>query len=235
VWLRAISAGLWGRSAGDAPDGGQPVAVGVRGALAAVALGYGVFHHVGAALAPLGSVGLTRWADWVDLATPYAVLVPAAAALAAGRAGRRLWVVFLVGAVAYTDGHGVHLAANSIGNQAPGQAAHLWDEVVGHYLWYAGAAVMFAALAAAFARYPRPAGAGCYALAVLVGVTHATNSLEGGTAVFGIVVAAAFTGWGWATRAGLGRLLLVAYLPALLILAGYGLWHGGFPQPSELR
>ena len=90
-------------------------------------------------------------------------------------------------------------------------------------------------------RWPRPspgtthhAASVAYPLALLVGITHATNSLEGGTAVFGLVVAVLGCGWGWVTRARLGRLLLVAYAPALLIVAGYGLWHGGFPQPSEL-
>lgn len=202
--------------------------------LAASAIAYVLLHHAGGALASLGSVGVTRWADWIDLSTPYAVLLPAAVALARARAGRRLWSLYLVGALTYTEGHGIHLAANSVGNADPGRTAHLWDEVVGHYLWYAGTALVFAALAAAFARYDPPGNVGAYALAVLVGFTHATNSLEGGTAVFGMVTAAGFAGWGWTARARLGRLLAVAYVPALLVLAGYGLWHGGFPQPSGL-
>jgi hypothetical protein len=222
------------RLAEGPPGGDEPSAVRVRWPLAAVGLGYAVLHHVGVALAPLGSVGPTRWADWVDLATPYAVLLPAAAALARARASRRAWALYLVGAVTYADGHGIHLSANSVGNVAPGQPAHLWDEVVGHYLWYAGISVVFAALAIVLARQHGPAGVGGYALAALVGVTHATNSLEGGTVVFGIVTAAVFAAWGWATRATLGRLLLVAYVTALLLLASYGLWQGGFPQPSEL-
>jgi hypothetical protein len=36
------------------------------------------------------------------------------------------------------------------------------------------------------------------------------------------------------TRRGTGRLLLLAYGLSLLILIGYGLWHQGFPQPSQL-
>lgn len=202
--------------------------------LAVVALAYGLLHHLGTGLGRLGTVGPTRWADWAELLVPYAVLLPAAVALVAGGASRTVWGVYLVGALSYAEGKGIHLAANSIGNVAPGPAAHLWDEVVGHYLWYAGAALVLAALAATFARYDPPRGVGPYLPALLVGVTHGTNSLEGGTAAFGIVVALVGCGWGWATRAQLGRLLLVACVPALLLLVGYGLRHGGFPQPSEL-
>ncbi|MGW4465428.1 hypothetical protein [Micromonospora sp. NPDC004704] len=205
-----------------------------RQALVVFALAYGLLHHLGGALGGLGTVGPTRWADWAELLVPYAVLVPAAVALAAGGARRTVWAVYLVGALVYAEGKGVHVAANSIGNVAPGPASHLWDEVVGHYLWYAGAALVLGALAATFARSAPPHGIGGYLLALLVGLTHATNSLEGGTAVFGLVVAIVGCGWGWSTRAGLGRLLLVAYAPAVLVLVGYGLWHGGFPQPSEL-
>ncbi|WP_329108613.1 hypothetical protein OG792_08135 [Micromonospora sp. NBC_01699] len=202
--------------------------------LAVFALAYGLLHHLGGALGGLGTVGPTRWADWAELLVPYAVLVPAAVALAAGGAGRTVWAVYLAGALAYAEGKGVHVAANSIANVAPGSAAHLWDEIVGHYVWYAGTALVLAALAVTFARSDPPRGIGGYLLALLVGLTHATNSLEGGTAVFGLVVAIVACGWGWATRARLGRLLLVGYAPAVPLLLGYGLWHGGFPQPSEL-
>jgi hypothetical protein len=168
------------------------------------------------------------------MCVPYAVLMSAAAALASGAVGRRVWVVFLVGAITYAEGAGIHLAANSVGNVDPGRAAHFWDEVVGHYAWYLGVALVVAALAAAFARQAAPYRISADVLAVLVGVTHATNSLEGGTAVFGMLVAGIFCGWGWLTRAGLGRLLLVAYSVGLVVLVGYGIWQGGFPQPSQL-
>lgn len=202
--------------------------------LVVFAVAYGLLHHVGAVVSPLGAVGVTRWADWAEMGVPYAVLSAAAAALATGGAGRRAWLVFLVGAITYAEGAGIHLAANSIGNVDPGPAVHLWDEVVGHYAWFAGAALVVAALASVFARQEPPGTIGPYLLAALVGLTHATNSLEGGTAVFGLLVAAVFAGVGWVTRAGLGRLLLVGYAPALLLLAGYGVRHGGFPQPSQL-
>lgn len=193
--------------------------------LALVFLAYGVLHHAGSGLAFLGSVGQTRWADWVELFTPHAVLLPAGAALYAVGATRLVWFVYVVGAVTYAVGSGVHLAANSIANIAPGPTAHLWDETVGHHVWYAGTALVFVALAAAFAGFDRPRGLAvpaAYGLALLAGVTHTTNSLEGGTVLLGCGVAAMFSIWGWMTRDRLGQLLLVAYLPALVMIAAYG-------------
>lgn len=58
--------------------------------LTAFAVAYGVLHHQGVVLAPLGDVGSTqtRWADWLDLATPLVVLAGAAGVLWQGNAGR---------------------------------------------------------------------------------------------------------------------------------------------------
>ncbi|WP_395107157.1 hypothetical protein [Actinomadura sp. SCN-SB] len=202
--------------------------------LAVMAAAYAITHHTGVALAWLGSIGQTRWADWIDLLTPYAVLLPAAAALHRGQAARHHWALYLAGALTYVEGHGIHLSANSVGNVAPSDIAHLWDEYVGHYLWYGGVTLVFTALAAALARRPAATGVLAPALAVLTGLTYTTNALEGQTALASIAVSAAFTAWGWTTRHRLGRLLLIAFAPALLMLITYGIWHGGFPEPTEL-
>lgn len=203
--------------------------------LAACAVLYGLTHHIGFGLAGLGTVGHTRWADWVDVLTPYAVLLTAAAALHAAGADRRGWAVYLVGAITYVEGHGIHLAANSVGNDTPGiSVVHLWDEVVGHYLWYAGTALVFAALALTLAHRPAPPARYALIPALVVAVTWTTNSLEGGTAVMGLVTAAAFTVWGLRTRHRLGRVLIPAFAPAAIALTAFGVWQRGFPQPTEL-
>ncbi|MFA1540601.1 hypothetical protein [Actinomadura monticuli] len=204
-----------------------------RWLVAAVVL-YSVTHHLGFALAPLGAVGHTRWADWIDVLTPYAVLLTAAAALRAAGADRRAWTLYLVGAITYTEGHGIHLAANSVYNVYPNPTAHLWDETVGHYIWYAGTALVFAALATAFARTPPPRTPLHLPLSLAVAITWTTNSIEGTTGLMGIAIAAAFTVWGWRTRHHLGRVLLPAFAPALVVLTAYGAWYRGFPQPSEM-
>jgi hypothetical protein len=200
------------------------------------ALGYAFFHHVGSILAGLGDVSdtQTRWADWADLCTPYVVVGAAAGALRAGRAGRGAWTVFGLGALLYTQGQGIHLAANSVSNAAPGEPAHLWDETVGHYLWYAGFALIVVSLAVTLAgRGPR-GGVGAQLLALLVGFTHFTNSVEGQTVALGIGTAVLFALWGLRTRDGMGRVLLTAYGFSLVLFAVFGVWQGGFPQFSEL-
>jgi hypothetical protein len=67
--------------------------------LAATAIAYALLHHVGSGFAWLGPVGSgsTRWADWIDLATPYAFLLPAALALwRAGGVAGSAWLVYLL-------------------------------------------------------------------------------------------------------------------------------------------
>jgi hypothetical protein len=208
------------------------------GWLVLLALGYGFFHHVGTLLAGLGDVGgtRTRWADWADLATPYVVTGAAAGALRAAHASRRAWAVFWLAAVLYVEGHGIHLAANSVGNAIGGdtEPAHLWDEHVGHYLWYAGFWLIMAVLAATLAERRPRGGLVAHLLAAVVGFTHFTNSVEGQTAYAGIAVAVLFVAWGVRTRESLGRLLVTAYVVSLLLFAAYGVWQGGFPEFTEV-
>ncbi|HVE73678.1 MAG TPA: hypothetical protein VNA30_01090, partial [Mycobacteriales bacterium] len=101
-------------------------------ALVAFAVAVIIGHHLGTILKPLGTVGPTEWADWVDLLVPMTVLGTAAAALVAAVAERREWLLFSIGAVLYAQGHGIHLGANSISNAGvtgrAKDAAHLWDE-----------------------------------------------------------------------------------------------------------
>jgi hypothetical protein len=206
------------------------------GWLVLLALGYAVFHHAGTIFAGLGDVGdtSTRWADWIDLLTPYVVTGAAAGALRGGHAGRGAWTVFWFAAVLYTQGQAIHLAANSVGNADPGEPAHLWDETVGHYLWYVGFALLVAVLAATLAdRRPRGGAAG-HLLALLVGFTHFTNSVEGQTALLGIGTGVVFLAWGLLNRDGLGRLLASAYGFSVVLFAVFGVWQGGFPQFTEL-
>jgi len=194
-----------------------------------------VGHHVGTIFKPLGHIGDTEWADWIDLLTPYAVIGCAAMALLAAGADRLTWVVFAFGALTYTEGHGIHLSSNSIGNAINYQGiGHFWDEVAGHNIWFVGWVCVVIALARVLATRDAPAGAASYLLAVLYGLTWFTNGIEGGTAVQGLIAAAGFSWWGWQKRAGAGRLLLVAYGLGFLLIAGFGIWQRGFPQFTEL-
>lgn len=211
---------------------------GFGGWLVLLALGYAVTHHVGTLFGGLGEVGDTKteWADWIDLATPYVVTGAAAGALRSARASRAAWTVFWFAAILYTQGHGIHLAANSVGNAVSGEQepAHLWDETVGHYLWYGGFALLVASLAATLSERRHRGGIGAHLLALLVGFTTFTNSIEGQTPILGIAFSVLFVAWGFVTRDGLGRVLLTAYGSALLLFTAFGLWQGGFPEFSEL-
>ncbi|MGZ4594074.1 MAG: hypothetical protein ACXV4A_04230 [Actinomycetes bacterium] len=206
------------------------------GWLVVLALGYAVFHHAGTIFAGLGDAGdtQTRWADWIDLLTPFVVTGAAGGALRAAHANRGTWTVFWFSAVLYTEGQAIHLAANSVGNAAPGEPAHLWDETVGHYLWYVGFALIVATLAATLSERRYRGGIAAQLLAVLVGFTWFTNSVEGQTPWLGIATAAVFAVWGLFTRDGLGRLLLTAYGVSLVLFAVFGIWQGGFPEFSKL-
>ena len=206
------------------------------GWLVVLALGYAVFHHAGTIFAGLGDAGdtQTRWADWIDLLTPFVVTGAAGGALRAAHASRGTWTVFWFSAVLYTEGQAIHLAANSVGNAAPGEPAHLWDETVGHYLWYVGFALIVATLAATLSERRYRGGIAAQLLAVLVGFTWFTNSVEGQTPWLGIAAAALFAVWGLFTRDGLGRLLLTAYGVSLVLFAVFGIWQGGFPEFSKL-
>ncbi len=197
---------------------------------AVATLAYNLLHHLGVLPDGLGPAPhATRWVDWLDLLTPYAVVGSALAALASAGTDRRGWWIALLGAGAYVQGHGIHLAANSIGNErGDAPPVHLWDEVVGHWLWYAGVALLVVAVARAVELRVRPAA---LLLALATGITWTTNALEGTTAVGSLLVAAGLTGWGLRRRSGL---LVVAFGLSALLLAAYGLWHGGFPAPSSL-
>ena len=199
-------------------------------ALCAVA--YNLFHHLGVLPDGLGDAGGgTRWVDWIDLLTPYAVVGTALAALAAVGTDRRGWWTALLGAGAYVQGHGVHLAANSISN-VRGDAAptHLWDEVVGHWLWYSGVVLLVVALARGLVLRVTPLSV---LLALASGLTWTTNALEGTTAVGSLAAAAALAVWGARRRDGTGVLLLVAFGTSALLLLAYGLVFSGFAAPSE--
>jgi hypothetical protein len=193
-----------------------------------------VGHHVGTWFGPLGGPGDTRWADWIDLVVPFLVVGAAAATLAAAGPGRREWVLLGVSGLLYTQGHGIHLAANSIANVEPSDVVHLWDETVGHWIWYVGLAGIVGTLALAVADVPSPRNAWSVALAGAYGATMFTNSIEGGTVALGFVTSVVFIAWGWRRRGRLPELLVPAYGLALACLIGWGLYWGGFPQFSEL-
>lgn len=210
--------------------------VGIPRLLAASAAAMVLTHWL--RLAPLGyaAPGATRWEDFVDLPTPYVVAGPALAVLARTGAGRRAWALALLGAAVFTSGQGMHVSANSISYAGgPADPAYLWDEHVGHHLWFAGLTLLLVVVVRAVESAPLRVGPVAVTLSALVGLTWAANVVEGGAVPFGATLAAGLTAYGLRTRArATGRLLVLTFGLSVLLIAAYGLWHGGFPQPSEL-
>jgi len=189
-------------------------------------------------LLPLGygAAGETRYEDFVDLLTPYVVAGPALLVLARVGASRRTWAVALLGAGVFTQGQGLHLSSNAISfTSGPAAPAYLWDEQVGHHLWFGGLTLLLVVVVQAVRSRPLPLGPVALALASLVGLTWAANVIEGGAVPFGATLAAGLMAYGWRLRAsGTGRLLVLTFGLSLVLTAAYGGWQGGFPQPSEL-
>ena len=190
-----------------------------------------VGHHTGIALAPLGSVGPTRWADWVDLLLPYGLIGAAAMVLSGAQASRRAWVLLGVGALVYTQGHAIHLAANSVGNEL-GHATviTLWDEQVGHYVWYLGLALLVAALVVGV--HAVELSSWGWVVAGLIALTLTTNAIEGQTVVLSGALAAAFVARG---RHRVVRGIYASHLLLLIAWAAYwalaeGRWSPEFTE-----
>lgn len=168
--------------------------------------------------------------EWVDLLTPFGVLGAAAWLLAGLRPRPAVLIVAAAAAVLYVDGHGIHLAANAIAAEAPGDTAHFWDEVWGHLEWHTGWFLLLAALAAAEpARLGRPALLG----SALLGWTLFTNTVEGGTWWLALPVGAAFAAWALRERRPLALSVGAAFALCALLTGVWALWQGGVPQFSE--
>lgn len=157
--------------------------------------------------------------------------------LLALRPPRWVWVLAAVAAVAYVDGHGIHLAANDIRNAHPvGHAqdvAHFWDEELGHLEWHAGWFGLLAALALAPAAPARDLPRLALG-AFLLGATMFTNTVEGGD--WGLTLAAAvpFFFWALRTRRPLAIACASAFAFAATLIGVWAIWQGGVPQFSDL-
>jgi hypothetical protein len=187
--------------------------------LALAALIYSLTHHLGLLPGGLGEVGQgTRWVDWIDLTVPYSVLIFAGLALRAARARASHWWAFAWGALAYANGHGMHLAANSINNVGPTPTANLWDEYVGHAVWYIGVALVVASLMMVMRLQAFPCNPWAWLLAFAVGTTWGTNALGGHFLWPGLALALTAIGVSWRYRHTQMGLVGIGLVPGVTIM-----------------
>jgi hypothetical protein len=199
-------------------------------ALLAFAASVFVFHHLPTAVGEAG--------EWVDLATPFAVVGAAAVLLAALRSPATALTVALLAALLYVDGHGIHLAANSIAGESPtGEAedtAHFWDERFGHLEWHLGWIGLIAAFCLADRGRPLALEARSQAaIALLLGVTLFTSTVEGGTWWLELGAAALFAAWAVLDRRPVVVTTAAAFAVGAVLIGAWAAWQGGVPEFSE--
>jgi len=189
-----------------------------------------LFHHLPALSGPAG--------DWIDLLTPFAVITAAVGVLAAGVPTPRAVALAFVAALLYVDGHGIHLAANSIDNAHPvGDAhkvAHFWDERFGHFEVLAGWLGLLAAFCLAEGRRASLAVRIAVPTVALLGFTFFTSTVEGGTWFVFLPASVPFLVWAARTRRPLIVCTAASMVAAALLIAIWAIWQGGVPQFSQV-
>jgi hypothetical protein len=202
---------------------------------------------------PFGPYPLMKTQDAVDLLTPL-VLIPVYWLLLQGGPDRsvKTWemVAFLVLAALWVEGHGIHLAGNSIGHLteafAGSDAAALtlfYDEVLSHYMWHAG--IIGLSLLIVYRQWTNPSsglrsglgmemGAG-----ILHGLSYGLMVLEGVTTPIGVPAAVLVTAFGLVWGRGKFRqqpllaFFFVAYLTATVLFLVWRVYWGCFIEPFE--
>jgi hypothetical protein len=177
-------------------------------------------------------------ADWIDLATPFAVIGASALLLWRGIPALVLFVI-VVGALLYVSGHGIHLAANSIDSERlTGDArdvAHFWDEEWGHIQWHLGWFVLILGFCLAERAWPIRVERRLGALsALLLAATLFTSTVEGGTWWLELAATCVFVPWALRARRPLLSAFAAAFGLCALAIGSWAVWQGGMPQFSDL-
>jgi len=196
-----------------------------------------------------------EWGDALDIATPFVVfgLVWLLVSRTVSALGGRATVVLLLIAVVWAQGQGMHLASNSIGHQfsedeggAAFDLVHFYDEVLSHYIWWVAIlALLVYLLALMFGDRTLSSGGRPFAAlpaAAVFGSVMGVNAIESAVVPMALPAFAAIAGlaaylFGSAPR--LRGVELFAFTGAsaavaLGVLLGWGVYYGGWPEPSEV-
>jgi len=189
-----------------------------------------VFHHV-------PSFAGDTAGDWIDLLTPFAVVGTAALVFRSVDVRGLPLALAFIAALLYVDGHGIHLAANSIGHEHPTgdvrRVTHFWDEEWGHFEWHLGLFALVGALCLAARGAAVSMRTGVVA-AALLGWTFFTSTVEGGTWWLELAAAAVFVLWALRSRRPLLTTCAAAFALGALLIGIWAAWHGGVPQFSQV-
>jgi hypothetical protein len=200
-----------------------------------------------------GPYTLMKNSDVFDLLTPL-VLIPLYWLLfelwPGNTPNRKETTVFLLLAVLWVDGHGMHLSANSIGHlleSMKGSDVHkltyFYDENLSHYIWHLGVLGLSVLLLYRQWRHPfvRERGGVAWGVAagIFYGITLFLATLEGNTLLMGIPFAIALTIWVLVRgRAHLKEqpllfFFFVGHLVTLLALVSWFIYWGDLRTPCE--
>lgn len=255
-----------GVTSGEAPASGASVPARLAAlGLASMAADLGSVYLK----SPLGPLGVTV-GDWVSGAGAYVVLALyfwAASGLGSRLAGGGLGgstgaatLLFLLAAVTYALGTGIHVSANSIhdmleatGGPDPWRLAYFWDETASHYM-VDSARVAFAVSltqlegrggdgapssggsSRAVRGWSASAGTALWVGAIAYGFIYFATAVEGQTVPLALPYSIAFAAWGVArSRRHGGRAPALAFFTAAAVVSAvlfavWGFWKGGFPE-----
>ncbi|MEW5900866.1 MAG: hypothetical protein AB1715_05330 [Acidobacteriota bacterium] len=229
-------------------------------------IGY-AFFQVMPAFIPGPLAGPVTRADALDILTPF-VVIPLAV-FVFGRTKnktatgdvpppggmRSAKFLFILALILYANGHGIHLAANSIDRLLEGQegsslhqAIYLFDEVISHFMWDTGVfliavALIWSSAGRHFGSLSKAGQAAATGGGLFFGFTFAVNAIEGQTVIFtfpAAVLTSLVCLYLWlrsrrkADRNPVVLFFLIAFLLAATLFAYWGISHQGFPEFSEI-
>jgi len=210
------------------------------------------------------------WGDTLDFLTPFAVIsfayvlysrlnrishsTPNPESAARSKNGPAK-VILAIGFLSYVQGHGLHLAANSIARLLQGmegtnvfKATYLYDEIISHFIWIAGLylislSLIFLSWKLSFLPLIQKRMIVVSAGAILYGFTYTLEAIEGQTVIFALP--AAILGFLFPlilylkkkkenSRNPVLLFFIGAYFLSILLLLYWGISQSGFPQFSEL-
>ena len=160
-------------------------------------------------------------------------------------------ITFLIFAALWTQGQGMHLAANSIHHLLEGMEAtdiykltYFYDEVLSHYIWHVGIMGLSAFIIYQQWKHPFTSERAplwpLYLAGIIHGFTLFLIVIEGGTAPLGVTFAvlAGLFGFIWVRKRmrqqPITTFFFVSYIVATLFFIGWGIYWRGLPQFSEV-